>query len=637
MKVNRGWIGMRGWFALVASLVLLGASAFAYNEAPMLREMVERGEIPPVEERLPTNPMVVPVYEEIGEYGGTWTRAASGTGDVRSGMQRLLQERWFHLDEQLNMVYSILEDHEFTVADEETVFRGVIREGIRWSDGARFTVDDIVFAYEDIARYSPDPDEDPLPPDWLVSQGEPAELIKIDDYTFEFRLKGPAPLFEMLLMGPGDGTFLVNNPRHFVEELHPEYAPRDDMTAEEQWAELQQKNYRLGMGPWVDDPERPTILPWITEIWEPGSRLVMVRNPYYWKVDEEGNQLPYIDRIVTELVDSREAVTLRALEGRLDFQMRLLNFADMELLMAERDRGDYRVLVWETAVGADPGIFLNRRTPNLSLRELVLERDFRVALSLAINRQEINDTLWFGLAVPMNASVLQGTPYFTEGMDQLYAAYDPERANELLDNLGLTERGSDGIRLMPDGRPVEIIVDAPQPGTTNQNETLELIQEYWEDIGVRMRINVVERTLAQSRGRAGEADATAWWFDRAYVILSDMRLVPTTNLNFYDPLAGEWVLTGGARGKEPEGVVKELLDLWTEIRVTTDEDEREAMIKELAYRTAEEAFIIGAVGRTPLPVVVRSNFHNVPEGPIPWDFVPLTPKNVSPEQFFIRQ
>ncbi len=631
MNRKRTLIRAFGWLLVFAASV---AFAQPYSEAPTLAERTASGDLPAVEQRLPAEPYVVEVVEEIGQYGGTWHRAALGTSDLQGGLQRLEQEMFFHVNADGEVTNSVIKDYDFEVGEDESLFTAHLREGLKWSDGEPYIVDDILFYYQDVARYSPT-EEEVAPPSWLTSNGEPFEMVKIDDYTLEIRMSGPNPLFTEFLLNPGSADRLTGNPKHYLSQFHPKYNPKEGVSAEDQWAEFQQLNEDTGRNAYLD-PNRPTLSPWVTEIWEPGRRHVMVRNPYYWKVDPEGNQLPYIDRVETEIVENAEAITFKAINGEIDMQLRNLNVTDLPLLQTQQEQGDYRILVWQAALGADPGIYLNQNTTAPDLADLIHNREFRTALSLAINRDEINDTLWFGLATPRNATVHPASPYFVPEVEQLNAEYDPERAKQILDELGLTEKNNDGIRLGPDGNPISVTVDV-STSTVNASETLELVAEYWNNIGIGLNINPVERGLLFSRVRAGEHEAMVWTQDRMYFILPDMWVVPTKPLAWFAPLVGLWYESGGSAGVAPEGEMKELLDLWSEIGRTADAAQRDGMIRDLVRRTAEQVWTIGTVGLTPLPVVVKNNFRNVPEAAVPWDFVPMTPKNTFPEQYFIRQ
>jgi len=610
-------------------------SALPYNDPPILRELVDTGQLPPVEERLPENPMVVPVVERIGDYGGTWHRVATGKADLDGALQRILTERFFQYDTNMNLLPNLLADYEFTVTENETVFRGYLRRRVRWSDGFPFTVEDVIFVYNDVLRY--DPERGLVdPPSWLMCNGKPAEIVAIDNWTFEIRFAGPKPLFlkQLTNAAPGYGIVFVNNPKHYLAQFHPKYNPKPGLTAQQQWNEFQALNERNGYAPYYD-PARPVLFPWKPEIWEPDKRLVLVRNPYYWKVDEEGNQLPYIDRIENEIVDSLTTVTLKALNGEIDMQARHMNFADYPVLVENSAVGDYRVYLWQEASTAYPAIFFNQTCPNPVIRELITNLDFRLALSLGINREEINETLWMGQAMPYQHTVHPLSEWYVPGIGQYGTEYDPELANRILDEIGL-KRGPDGKRLGPDGKPIVLTVDVPTGYGVNFIETLELVRDYWADLGITLNINAIERGLLFSRTRSGEQELVAFNADKMVLPLVDLKLIPTRSMVFFGSQIGDWYQSGGSKGVAPEGEAAELLSLWNKIQADPDLLKRREMIRNLIVRSTAQLWGIGTVGMVPIPVVIKNNFHNVPDIPVLWDHPLLTPKNTFPEQYFIE-
>ena len=386
-------VNRSAWRVVLLFIVLFlagSAAAWAYNEAPMLRELVQQGKLPPVEERLPENPVVVPVVEEIGQYGGTWNRAFLGLSDL-AGVTRITYNpplrRNIDGSEVLPNVFASWE-----VADEGRVFTFHLRKGMRWSDGAAYTADDILFWYEDIILNE---ELTPVIPSWFTIEGVPGILSKVDDYTVRVEFASPYGLFPQMLTQPNT-IQMVSRPKHYLSQFHPRYAHEEELMQAtraaglEAWYQL----FNLKADP-LKNPDEPTINAWklISDPAKPP--YIMERNPYYWKVDPEGNQLPYIDRVVQHYADNAEVINLMAVSGDIDMQLRHIQFLNYPLLMENSERSGYRVLMWPRGIGANPYIAFNLNYPDDPiLRDIFLNEKFRQAASLAINRDEINELMF---------------------------------------------------------------------------------------------------------------------------------------------------------------------------------------------------------------------------------------------------
>ncbi|HOJ93535.1 MAG TPA: ABC transporter substrate-binding protein [Dictyoglomaceae bacterium] len=627
---------------LLLFLVLGGSlSAKTYNEAPSLAALVKANKLPPVEERLPKNPVVIQPYEEIGKYGGTWRRAWIGTGD-RWGIARISISaanllRW---SSDGSKILPWLVD-KYTVSKDGRIYTFHIREGIKWSDGVPFTTDDVIFWYEDVINNE---ELTPTFPAGLISGGEKAKFEKIDTYTFRISFKEPNPLFIYDIPAQGwyidttNGSLSYYAPKHYLKQFHPKYTPKEQLdeivkkSGFQKWYDL----FKF-KDDWLQNPDLPVTAPWKVTSKSPNEPVfIMERNPYYFAVDPEGNQLPYIDRVVHYLVSDPEMVNMKAIAGELDMQDRHTKLSNYTLFLQNKDKGNYRVIRWRSGTGADPAIFLNQNVKDPVKRKLFQNIRFRQALSLAINRDEINKMLYLGLGTPMQAAIPKGAAYYDPLWEKAYAEYDPKRANLLLDSMGLKKDPKTGFRIGPDGKPIELIVSfTTYPGNANMN-AMELIKSYWEAVGIKTIVNQVDRSLYVTNCNSGDIEIGVWIMDRcSNFILSPGRMIGTITDGPWAPLYARWYWTKGKEGEEPTGDLKKLYELWDQVNVTTDAKKRDLLIKQMIALHRKNIWIIGTVGALPQIVVVKNNFKNVPEDLIS-DAPLFTPLNAFPEQFFIK-
>ncbi len=612
-----------------------------YNESPMTAALVKQGKLPPVEQRLPKNPIVVKPFEEIGVYGGTLRRAWLGPGD-RWGIAKICYDannlmRWAS-DSKTILPWLV---EKYTVSKDGRIFTFKLREGLKWSDGHPMTVDDVIFWYEDVIGNE---ELTPTFPAGFVQDGVRAKFVKVDDYTFRIEFKNPNPMFIYTFPTQGwyidnsKGSFAFYAPKHYLMQFHPKYTPKDKLEALakqkgfNKWYELFQF-----MIDYIQNPDLPTMSPWKVVSKSPNEPVfVMERNPYYPVVDTEGNQLPYIDRVVHYLVSDAEMINMKAIAGEIDFQARHMRLPNYTLFMQNKDKGKYRVLVWRTGTGADPAIFLNQNVKDPVKRKLFQDVRFRQALSLAINREEINKILFFGLGVPMQAAIPPGSAYYDKAWAQAYAQYDPARAKRILDSMGL-KVGKDGFRLGPDGKPIELIISfTTYPGSANMS-TMELIKSYWEAIGIKTIIKQVERSLYTTQCNSGDIEIGVWVMDRmSNVAIGGGRLLGTWTDGPWAPLYARWYWTKGQEGEEPTGDIRKIYELWDEFNKTIDARKRDSIIRQIIALHRKNIWIIGTVGGVPQLVIAKNNLRNVKDGLL-WDDPFRSELNSFPEQFFFKQ
>lgn len=583
-----------------------------YHESPMLAERVAAGELPPVEERLPPEPLVVEPTNMIGQYGGTLYCAGLApetTNDCQIGTVTGL----FRFSHDLSEAYpEVAESYEFN--EDYTSVTIKLREGIKWSDGMPFTADDMVFYFEDWQL-----DKDLFPATSAIWQpgGEILQVTKLDDYTVQFDFAVPNPAFALIHYSAA--PMIPWRPKHFMSQLHMKYNPQADEEAKalgfDSW-KTRFTNIANTWGYGAQDPALPVLDPWVP-ISRDTQGMIYERNPYYFKVDPEGNQLPYIDRLDVEYVSDLEVMNLKTISGELSIaglDMLLINYPVIK--GAEATAGYRTVLVYSER-GADVALALNQVHPDLVLREIFNDVRFRQALSVGINRDEINELVFLGQGTPRQVTINPSASFFKEEWATHYAQYDPALANQLLDEMGL-ELGADGVRMRPDGRPLAFQLEfLPHEGP--KTEVAELVVRHWRDLGLQVEAASRERSFLSTRLTAMEQDMSGWHVDRqleraAYAYgWEASKLGPGGNSAIlYANGWRLWLLSGGEQGVEPPQAAKDLAAAFSDWQKTVmGTPEYEAAGIRAYDLVAENLWVIGVIGSAPQPIVVANNLENV--------------------------
>jgi peptide/nickel transport system substrate-binding protein len=594
------------------------ALAHAYVEPPALAEPVSAGKLPPVDKRVPQKPLVVPLGDAgttLGRHGGTLHTLAGRSRDTRLftiyGYARLVG-----YDRSLRFVPDILESFE---VQEGRIFTLRLRPGHRWSDGHPFTAEDFRYYWEDVANnkeLSPSG-----PPRDLVIDGQPAKFEVLNETTVRYTWAKPNPHF--LPRMAGASPLFVFRPAHYLKRFHKKYSAKvqkeeAEGTAKRKWSAV---HNRIDNMYEADNPELPSLQPWVNTTRAPADRFVAVRNPYFHRVDERGRQLPYIDRMVLAIADPK-LIPAKSGSGEADLQARDLHFNNYTFLKQGEKNNNYRTLLWRPGRGAHFALFPNLNVSDPVWRQLLRDVRFRRALSLAIDRSLVNQVLYFGLAIEANNTVLEASPLFTSLYRRQWARYDRRAANQLLDEMGL-KRGGDGIRRLPDGRLLEIIVETAGE-STEQTDVLELIRETWREVGIKLFSKPSQREAFRNRIFAGETVVSVWSGLENGLPTADTspdELAPTSQLQLQWPKFGQYYETGGKAGEAldiPE--VKELAQLYVAWQGASTTEEREKIWHRMLLIHAEQQFVIGVVAGVPQPVVARDRLMNLPkDGFYNWD------------------
>ncbi|MEQ9640651.1 MAG: ABC transporter substrate-binding protein [Alphaproteobacteria bacterium] len=607
----------------VVMAVLMGfggpAAAVDLLETPLFAEQVKAGALPPVHERVPAEPSVVTFDGDLkpGKPGGELRTLIPRAKDVRL-MMVYGYARLVGYDRQYNMVPDIAAS--FTV-EEGRIFTFKLRPGHKWSDGAPFTVDDIRYWWEDVAN------NDELspsgPPVDLLVDGQPPEVEFVDEVTVRFTWAKPNPFFLPRIAGAS--PLLIYRPKHYLKDYHVKYA--DPAALEAALKEARRRNWaslhnRLDNLYRFDNPDLPTLQPWVNRTKAPATRFIVERNPYYHRVDAAGHQLPYIDRVILNVADGK-LIPAKAGTGEADLQARNLAFNNYTFLRENEEQGNFKTRLWRTAKGAHIALYPNLNINDPAWRELMRDVRFRRALSMGIDREIINETLYFGLALEANNTLLPDSPLYNEDYQTRWAEYDPDAAEALLDEIGLDQRNDNDIRLLPDGRPLEIIVETAGE-STEQTDVLELVREDWERIGIKLFIKPSQREVFRNRVFAGESQMAVWsgWENGvASPEMSPSELAPTTQQGLQWPKWGQFYETKGHAGEPPDmPEAEELMALnqrWLDV---SSIEERRAIWERMLEIHADNVFVIGIIAGVQQPVVVKNDLVNVPvEGVYNWD------------------
>jgi peptide/nickel transport system substrate-binding protein len=597
-----------------------------FNQAPMLAELVEAGDLPPLEERLPAREelLVVQPVHEIGKYGGTWRRGFTGPGDGQNGHRVAGSDRLLFWDANAfpEVVPNVAKSWE--VSEDGTTITIHLRQGAKWSDGEPFTSADIMFWFEHMYQ-----NEELVPVRssfFNIDNG--ATLEAPDEYTVVYSFPQPNSIFVDVLASSVNvfgGNAVFGNvgmggfaPAHYLEQFHPDFVEQEELdalAAEEgfdNWVNLfKDKNT------WAANPDLPVLTPWKTVNPITTDNWVLERNPYYFGVDTEGNQLPYIDRISMTLAENLEVLNLRAIAGEYDYQARHLSLANLPVFLENQEQGNYTLSLDPAQHGADGAIMINQSyETDPEVGKWLKNVDFRRALSLGIDRDSINEIIFLGIGVPGSAVVAETSP-FNPGPEyrQLWSTYDPDQANALLDSIGLTERDADGFRLRTDNGE-RLVIEIPSiPAFIQFTQLGELVKEDWAEIGIFANVVEQERTLVESNRAANELHAFFWQNDGTdELYLYPYHALPINETSGVGPGFGVWYSTNGEQGIEPPDNVKHVLDLFTQGLAGTAE-ERVTIGKEIWSIITDEVWTIGTVGQSGAFMGVRiakNNMGNIP-------------------------
>jgi peptide/nickel transport system substrate-binding protein len=623
-----------------------------FGEAPMLAELVKAGKLPPAATRLPEEPMVIKPLQSIGKYGGTWRRGFTGPGDNENGNRIVSTDKILFWDYTGTKIMPCVAK-DWKISDDGKVISIALRKGMKWSDGHAFTADDFVFWYEDVYQNK---DLQPTPDPFFTVDGKPGTLRKRDELTVVFEFPEPNYLFVDVLagstsMGGGQASQQHSGramgaymPAHYLKQFHPKYVSKE---------ELDRKVKASGFDGWVSliknrwdwrlNSELPVLAPWKTVTPINTPTWVLERNPYYYGVDIAGNQLPYIDRISMGLAENLEVVNLRAVAGQYDLQERHTALAKLPVFLENRTKGNYDVRLDPALNGCDAILQTNQAyDADPEIAKWLHTRDFRRALSLGIERDQLNETFWLGVGVP-------GSPAPAESMPEnpgpewrkKWSVYDPKQANVLLDALGLTTKDAEGYRLRADGKGrIRLEVMTAAGSFIPATQIAEMIKEQWKKIGIQVDVKEVERSLFFTRITNSEQQIAIWQNDGTEVLyLYPRHALPVLPVEaLLGSLIARWYASYGKQGQEPKDPqLRKALELFRSAPGKKPQ-ERIMIAREIWKILIDEQYSIGTVGQSPASMGVRivsRRLGNIPARQVNAQHA-RTPCSSHPETFFFK-
>jgi peptide/nickel transport system substrate-binding protein len=631
----------RHQFFLILALLLLAGCSKAPNptslpdadggleakESPRLTAQVRAGKLPPLEQRLPQNPLVVKPYEALGHYGGTWHVMVDnpdlGMYKMMNGYAPLI--RW--KADCSGLEPGTASSWEFNKDGTELTLH--LRKGIKWSDGVEFTAEDLVYwgklIHEGKQKFAK--------PFWSLVDGKEMVVTAPDKYTVVMKFAGPNWFAPLHLATGHWNPDEYNVPKHYMSQFDPAFNPKY-----KDYDTFDKKNMSHF------NPERPNLWPWqLKAIKDGGFRMEFERNPYYYMTDPAGRQLPYIDRVEANYVPDTQVRVLKILSGEIDAQFRLIDLRDLSLYMEGRKRGGYRVLKWKEASGGNVSMILNWSPPDLELRKLMRDFRFRKALSHGIDRQKCSEVVWRGLTIPQQATVSREAWHFRspEGKKVFddwansHTAFDLKLGNQLLDEMGLTKRDRDGVRLRPDGKRLSLMIDIPPVNAVTETDCALICADGWRKLGIDIVIKNWPGAEHDLRKRTGKFEVSNHGEAEMDLFTYPDWVFPTAD-NYWHAQIGKWYKSGGKEGEEPTGDMKYLLELYAKLSKEKDIEKAHKIIHEaIRFHTKQGLYTLGTSANPPSLVIVKNSFRNVPADPRvlgPWAV--SGPATSYPESFF---
>lgn len=584
-----------------------GNTITAFNEAPILAEQVKTGQLPALTERLPEDVIVVAPANEIGVYGGTFLAGRMWIGEWS-------HEFAFTYDAELKTTGpNIIKGYD--VKEDATVYTFYLRKGMKWSDGEPVTADDIVMYYNHLLmnpEYQPDGRGE-----YKTASGM-ATVTKIDDYTIEYAFKEPNGRFPITL----SRTYKFIVPWHYVKNFHPDFANADDLTKAiadagvPDWKSLFDKK-----SDYWGNKDCPTIFAFKLVSDSAESIKILERNPYYWKVDPAGNQLPYMDAMQFEESMEKEVLLVKTIAGELDYaaggDLNLIK--NYPLVKEGQASGGYKLVPMVVSAVGIGNIAFNYSIQDPVLNELFNDFDFRKALSLGTDRQAINNLMFNGLLVPSQWSPSDGQPYNGDSdLFKQYIDYNPDEANALLDGLGLTWNEDKTVRLRSDGGPLEIVLFVKaDESAADMVAMAEIIKSQWEE---KLGIQIVIKPGEQDKFGFASFGSSEGPFEGINLMVSVMSSEFPSSIGGNEvvcpiekdwPVHGAWSVwlrSGGAEGTEPPAGVKELYDLCQQFKAAKDPIDGIAIENQMTALHADNMWIIGLLKK---PASFYTNVHVV--------------------------
>lgn len=627
---RRPLLGLAG----AALAVLLAASPVLAQQAPMLEELVTAGSLPPLEERLPANPLVVTPVESVGTYGGTWRSALRGGLDNAWIARTVAYDGLVRYDREWKTIIPNLAE-SWEVSEDARTYTFKLRDGLKWNNGTPFTTADVEFAVTLLKEPSYSVGG------FVKNPNNPVTIEVVDETTFKFVFEKPNGII-MDELASVNGFSIVSLNKEYCGQFYPgtnPNAPEEAKAAGFETWELwmtDRCSWATETIRWAN-PELPMMNAWMID--EPltgdATRTTFVRNPYYWKVDTEGNQLPYIDRLEMRISDSLEEITLMALNGEIDFQDRHIStVANQPLFFDGQEAGDYRMGTEVQSSSNTMVIQFNLNHIDEKRRELFQNKDFRIGISHAIDRMEIIDVVFTGQGEPSQVAPRPESPYYNETYAKQYTEFDPDLAAQHFEAAGLV-KGGDGVYTFADGSPLTITIDTIATLRPEWPDMLELIQLQLEAAGIKIEINNIDRTLYYDKRPTGDYDAQVWGGDGGLDVVQEPRYyMANGDESVWAYRWAQWF--NGSRpeiAEEPADWAKQQMDLYNQLRGEGDPAKREELMKQILTLGQENFPVIGVSLPGDTYYIAKNNVRNLPDTMFQAYLFP-TPGPYDPSQWY---
>jgi peptide/nickel transport system substrate-binding protein len=596
------------------------AAASGLVETPSLIENILRGELPPISARIPEQPYLVNFrnqFDDAGVHGGKLDILMGRKKDTRQmvvyGYARLVG-----YDQNFNIQPDILESME---VKEGRIFTLHLRKGHKWSDGHPFTSEDFRYYWEDVATN--DNIRNESPPNSMIVDGEKPKFEVLDKTRVRFSWTKPNPFFLPRLAG--SRPLYLYRPAHFMKNYHIKYVDEKVLNArakaekKRNWVAL---HYAVSQQYKNSNPDLPTLQPWMLVTKSPAKRFIFKRNPYYYRIDYNGRQLPYIDEVRMNITNNK-LIPIKTGGGESDLQARGLSFNNFTALKQAEKESRFKTLLWRTAKGSRWALFPNLNVSDPVWRKIFRDVRFRRAISLGINRREVNQVIYYGLAREGNNTVLPESSLYQPRFQKRWTDFDLKRANLLLDSMGLNKKTPAGIRLLPNGKRMEFTV-VFSTEESEPSDILELVRDSWRRIGVKIFLKPMQRDVLRNRIFSGLVKMSMWFGLENGIPNSESsphELAPTSQQQLQWSKWGQYVETQGRAGERVNiptaSRLSELNKKWAKVN---NQDERHNIWTEMLEIYTKQVFSIGIISSVPQVVVVNKNLRNIPESAIyNWD------------------
>ncbi|HEY4201807.1 MAG TPA: ABC transporter substrate-binding protein [Devosiaceae bacterium] len=603
--------GRFGALAILTASLLMPTMALAQTatgQAPMLDELVKTGKLPPVADRVGPEPLVLTPVDGVRSYGGKLRAPLNGAGDFSHLRKFLGYDNLVSWDVMAqNVVPNLAKSWDISPDGKTYTFH--LRKGVKWSDGEPFTSADIMFWYDDVMQ------NDQINPDLRqTSFMAGGKIVAPDDETVQFVFEKPNAmlLYTLATVGPDMVAYF---PAHYLKQFLPKYNPDADKQAKAEglsgWS-LKFEN----MAYFYLNPERPVLFPWKVDrpLTDP-QEVTFVRNPYYWKIDDQGNQLPYIDEVDNEVIADTEVMLLKALNGEFDYIARYVNtLANKPVMVENEDRAGFTFFDIVEAAPTYATIDLNMTDQNPALAKFFSDKNVRIALSHGIDRQKIIDLVYAGQGEPYQVAPRPESEFYDESMAKQYTEYDPDLANKMLDEAGYDKRDGDGYRLGADGKPISWIMTVRndrQPFL----DLAPLLMEDWQALGLEVDFRAMEKTAYLNQrdnnqhdgiiedGDGGMIDALI--FPRAYAPIQSDGAWGTAWVMYYTKT--------GPDQKAPPPEFQKAVDLWDQMRTTGDTAKQKDLFRQLLAQSKDNFQSMGIALPIPAYGTHSKRLYNVPK------------------------